>query len=777
YTLLDAVVISPLPYPHAEQLVSLASPMPKLHDTWGIARHQLFYYKKNAPSIEDMALYRSNNVTLMGDGSGHPSERVASASVSASVFNVLGTRPHLGRLLLPSDNLVRPEQVTVLGYDMWVSRFGADSSLIGRTIDVDGFPLQVVGVLQQGAHLPDQRVDLWLADYIDPAQAPMNNHVRSSIVRLAAGRTADDLRRELAPLVVRMEELFPQAYPNHWIRDSGFSTSVTPLQEEVVGATVTRALWILFGAVLILFLIAIANVGNLFLVRGESRQREVTLRAALGADRAHLAFHYLSDALLVSLIAGLVASVLVALGVRELAANAPAGLPRLGEVQATWASAALTIGVSLATGVVLALIPMFTMRADLTALRESGRRFTASRARLAARGALVIGQVALAVLLLDGAALMRQSFQRLRAVRLGFDPAAVTTMSLALPNATYRDFVSAATFQQQLASQLTQVSGITSVGFVTQLPLTGHSGCTGVHTDGRSAAGVREGCVSNMQVGPDYFATMRTALTGRAPTWRETLAGDGVVVTHALATVLWPGVNPIGQGIRCCRPGADYYTVVGVAEDVYDAGLDSPPMQAVYFPMVEKQGVPIEAYPNYTVLVVRAPALTSSAIVSQVQRIVGTIDPHVPLAEVRTMDDVVSHSMARRTFTLMLLAVAASAALLLSAVGLYGVISYIVMQRRNEIGIRIALGARTSSVAMMVAGQSGRLVVVGLVLGIGASLAGARVLGALLFGVSPTDPRALAMVAILLTGVAALASFAPTLRAAGVDPSEALRAE
>ncbi len=777
YTLLDAVVLSPLPYPNADRLVALASPMPKLHDTWGIARHQYFYYKANAPSIEDMALYRSNTTTLVGDGSGHPSERLESAKVSASIFSVLGLRPFLGRVLTTNDNLQQPPQVAVLGYDVWASRFGGDSTIVGRNIDVEGTAVQVVGVLQPGANLPDRRVALWFPDYVNPAQEPLNNHVRSAVVRLKPGRTADDLRRELAPLAARMDELFPQAYPNHWIRDSGFSTSVTPLREDVVGTTVTRALWILLGAVAILFVIAVANVGNLFLVRSEARQREVTLRAALGADRAHLAVIHLSDALVVALAAGLIAAILVSFGIRAIVDVAPPGLPRVGELRTTWLTWALTIGISLVTGAGLALLSMMTLRIDMASLRESGRQLTASRARLAVRGGLVVAQVALAVILLSGAALMLQSFQRLRAVRLGFEPHDVTTMVVTLPNATYDSFARTSSFYRTLAEALRQESGIQSVGLATQLPLTGRPGCTGMHTDGRTPAGRREMCAIIMQAAPGYFETMRTRLEGRAPTWSESVAGEGVVITRALAQTLFPGVNALGQGMRCCTNGNEYYTVVGIADDVHDAGLDTPPMEAAYFPMAAKENVPIEVYPNYMTLVVRAPTMSKANLAGVVQRIVATIDPRVPVSDVITMDDIVAESMARRTFTLLLLGVAAAAALLLSAVGLYGVISYVVMQRRGEIGIRMALGAGARSVAMMVVRQSGRLVVLGLVLGLAASLAATRLLGSLLYGVSATDPATLAGCSLVLCSVAALASFVPTWRAARVDPSETLRAE
>lgn len=778
YSLLDAVVLRPLPYPNAEQLVSLSSPMPALKDRWGLARHQLFFYKQNARTIEDLALFRFNTVTVMGDGGVHAAERSAAAVVSASIFNVLGIRPLYGRLLTPEDNLSEPAAAVVLGFDYWMRRFGGDRAVLGRTMEIEGFPQQIVGILPAGANLPDQRVDLWVPDYIDPAMPARNNHVRGAIARLRAGLSAADAQRELAPLVRRMDEVFPEAYPNHWIERTGFTTAVVPLRDEVVGATVTRALWILFASVTILMLIAAANVTSLFIVRADARRREVALRAAIGARRGHLALHLMSEGVLVAFLAGALALVATVVSLRLFAVVATDQIPRLAEVHMSWRTAAVVAAAALTTGIAFGLIPLAQSQSDAAVLRESSRGLTLSRRRVAVRGALVVAQVALALVLLAGAGLMMRSFQKLRSTRLGFDPQSVTTLALSLPNAKYQNAQLASAFFKALSSRIGAVPGVQSVGFSALIPLTGKEGCTGVMTRQPSADGRREKCVSTSWASPGYFATIRNPVRGRAPDWTETENGlAGVVVTRALADVFWPGEDPIGRGVRCCTTGTEEYTVVGVADDVHDEGLDAPPMQAVYFPLVPKKGVPVEGVPTYMNLVVRAPTIGVPELSAIVQRLVSEIDPQVPIANPRSMDDVVGRSMAKRTFTLMLLAIAAAMALILSAVGLYGVISYVVGHRRGEIGIRMALGARASQVALMVVRQSMGLVSLGIVLGLAGAIATTRVLRALLFEVSPTDPVVLIVVSALLLLLAAVASFAPTRQAARTNPLEALRAD
>ena len=780
YTLLDTIVLRALPFPRADRLVSLSSPMPKLDDTWGIARHQLFYYKENARSIEDMALYRSGEATLTGDGTTQFSERVRTAVVSAGIFDVLGIVPALGRVLTPADNLESTPASVVLSHALWVRRFGGDRSIVGRTIDVEGLSLSVVGIAPATAQLPEGAVDLWLPDYVDPAATPQNNHVREAVALLRPGYTAESAERDLAPLVARMEEVFPSAYPNHWITNSGFRTAVEPLRDAVVGRTVMRTLWILLAGVMLVLVVALANVANLLLVRADGRRREVLVRSALGARRGDLLALHVTDAILVATAAALVAFVLVRVALGALVWLAPAGIPRLAELHVGAATAGILLVMALAIGLLLGLLTARATRGeqDHAALRDASRGLTLSRRQVGVRGALVVAQVALAVVLLAGAGLMLRSFQKLRAVNPGFAPDGVTTMEVALPSARYDNVQRVSDFYEQLVAAVRTIPGVRDASLVEQLPLTGRSGCTGVVTSQPGTTGRRETCITTLQVAPDYFATMQMQLRGTSGTWDDLhRASAGVVVTSALAAVLWPGENAIGRTLRCCSNGEGWFRVTGVVDQLYDAGVDAPQMQAAFFPLVPVPGAELQWLARNVSLVVRAPGQTPAELFPLVQREVARLDPQVPVTGARALSDVVAASMASRTFTLYLLAAAAAIAVLLSAVGLYAVVSYVVGHRLGEIGIRMALGARTTQVARLVVGQSLALALAGVALGVGGALVSTRVLGALLFQVQPRDPLVLAAVSAMLVTIALVASLAPTWRAAHVDPALALRGE
>lgn len=780
YTLLDTIVLRALPFPRSDRLVALSSPMPKLDDTWGIARHQLFYYKENARSLEDMALYRRSEATLTGDGTTQYSERVRTAVVSAGIFDVLGIVPEMGRILTPADNLERTPASVVLSHALWMRRFGGDRTIVGRTIDVEGLSLSVVGIAPPMAQLPEGAVDLWLPDYVDPAAAAQNNHVRAAVALLRPGYTAESAERDIAPLVPRMEEVFPSAYPNHWITNSGFHTAVVPLRDDVVGRTVMRTLWILLAGVLLVLVVALANVANLLLVRADGRRREVLVRSALGARRGDLLALHVTDAVLVTVVAGLVAFALVRLALGALVWLAPAGIPRLSELHVGVGTAGLMVALSLALGLILGVLTARATRGeqDHAALRDASRGLTLTRRQVGVRGALVVAQVALAVVLLAGAGLMLRSFQKLRAVNPGFAPDGVTTMEVALPSARYDNVQRVSDFYEQLIAAVRQLPGVQDASLVEQLPLTGRSGCTGVVTSQPGSTGRRETCITTLQVAPGYFSAMHMQLRGSASTWDDVhRASAGAVVTNALAAVLWPGENPIGRTIRCCSVGDGWFRVTGVVDQLYDAGVDAPQMQAVFFPLVPVPGGDLQWIARNVSLVVRAPGLAPADLFPLVQREVGRLDPQVPVTGARALSDVVAASMSNRTFTLYLLAAAAAIAVLLSAVGLYAVISYVVGHRLGEIGIRMALGARTTQVARLVVGQSLALALGGVVLGVGGALATTRVLGALLYQVQPRDPLVLAAVSAMLVTIAVVASLAPTWRAAHVDPALALRGE
>ncbi|HYC53176.1 MAG TPA: ABC transporter permease [Gemmatimonadaceae bacterium] len=777
FTLLDAVVLRPLPYANADRLVSLSSPVPlmKGQTRWGLARHQMFYILREGRTFENLAVYNTSEVTLLGAGDLRP-ERVRSVSTSASLFDVLGFVPQHGRVILKEENSARRPAVAVLGHGLWQRRYGSDPGVVGRTINIEGLSLTVVGVLPPRADLPDLKVDLWVPAFVD-STTNWNNHTWSAIGRLKPGFTAADAERDVAPLTQRLPEAYPDVYGKDFVKNTGFRTEIVPLRDAVVGDMVTRALWTLFGAVGLVLLIAGANVANLFLVRMDARRRDVAVRTALGAGRGHLATQYLAEGLILAGVAGVLALAFAQGLLRLLLALAPSELPRLSEVHLGAPSVAFAVGIVVLAGLMFGMLPLLAARLDLAMLREGGRGLTTSRRRMNVRRLLVATQMALAVVLLASAALMLRTFGNLRAVQPGFDPERVLTLTVALPRARFGGQTDRSSdFHQQLAMRLAQLPGVRDVGMTDRLPLVSGDLCIGITLEGPTPESARGVCPPSTRVSPGYFEAIGTRVEGRTITWSGMNARDGsVVVSRAFADAHWPTESAIGKRVRFNGTTPPWYTVVGVAEDVRSLGVDRPPSQLVYFPLREIPGSPLWELDTSMELVLRTTAGDPLTLANAVSRIITELEPEAAVVNPRTMDSILARSIARQSFTMVLLLISATIAMLLSAVGIYGVISYIVAQRRGEIGVRVALGASVREVTGMVLRQSLGLAVAGLVVGVLAALATTRFLRTLLFGVEPGDPLTLVLVPGVLLVVALLASYVPARRAARVDPVEALR--
>jgi predicted permease len=776
YTVLDAVVLRSLPYPNADRLVYLDSPMPVTgKDPWWLARHEMFHFKQNSRMLENIGVYQSEGATIVGDAS-NATEFIQTAKVSATLLDVLGFKPHLGRLLTPDDNRFPDSRVIVLSYEFWARRYGGDRSIIGKSIPYGRDMLEVVGVMQPGAALPDQKVDAWTPAWVDPTMEPRNNHTWPSIARIKPGVTAADLERELRPMVARFPEVFPRVYSANFMKNTGFTVAVQPLRDWVVGSAVTRALWILLAAVALVFLVAAANVANLFLVRTDARRREMAMRVALGAGRAHLAAHFFAEGLVLSLTAAALGVVLAVVGLNLLLAGAPDGIPRLGEVHLGWQAIIVAVALALGTGTLFAIMPLSSARADVNTLREGSRTLTLSKRRHAVRGALVAGQVALALVLLAAAGLMLKSFRNLKSVDGGFNGDNTLTMDVALPPGRYPNDVAVASFFQDLSNRVGAMPDVQSVGFGQEVPPDMSTGCTGVIAEAETVQQMKSACVMTLRASPGYFEALGMRIQGRTPTWTETNAGAGpAIITRSLAEKLWPGQDPIGKGITCCQRGTMWYRIVGVADEIRGNGFDKPVLQTVFFPMIAPKEAPLEGTPWGMKVIVRSRSGNLSALAPAVRRVITTMDAQIPIGKELSMEQVVARSMAKRTFTLTLLGIASAMALLLSAIGLYGVVSYVVGERRGEIGVRIALGARAAVVGQMIVMQSVRLAVVGVAVGLVGAFAAMRVMRSLLFGVEPTDPITLLIVSAALVLLAAAASWVPARRAMRVNPVEALR--
>jgi len=784
YTVLDAVALRPLPYRDAGRLVSVLHPatVPGNGESkWGMSAGGYYAFRNGNHSFEDLGGYATGSETLL-DASG--AEEARAAVVTASVFSTLQARAALGRLIGPDDDKPGAPPVAVLSYEFWQRHYGGDRAVVGATLHTGDGPREIIGVAERGLTLPKPGpfastadlagfgVDLWMPLRLNPAGPFYNSHQYSGIGRLKRGVTPEAAQRELAAIVSEFPAKLPSAYSDKFIRSFNFRVAVQPLRDEVLGPTLAKSLWVLFGAVALVLGIACANLANLFLVRIESRRRESAIRAALGADRTHMAVHFLSESLLLTLSAGIGGLALAQIGLRAILAIAPSDIPRLATVGLDGASVVFAIGLATATGIAFGLLPLVRAGVDVNSLRDGGRGLTASPAQRAVRSGLVVGQVALALVLLAAAGLMLRSFANLRNVKPGLDPAGVITFSTVL-DGSFRSVDEIAPFLQQFQARLAALPGVVRVGASESLPLQDYgSGCTAVQREGQPLTGEQTGaCIATPSVLPGFFESLGIRVRGRTPVWtdydpsgqRATVA----VITGALANRLWPGEDALGKGIAIGdrHDMKQYYRVVGVIPELLAKGLDQPPTEAVFSaePTTE---------PVWTVKVSQGNAID---LPPSIRRILNELAPRAPLVNVRGMSEVVGRSMARATFVMTLLAIAGSMALLLSTVGIYGVISYLVTQRRAEIGVRVALGARGPQVASLVLGHTMRLAVAGVAIGLVSALAGMRVLGSLLFEVSPTDPAVLAGTSLALIAIAAVASLAPTRRASRIDPVEAMR--
>jgi predicted permease len=778
FTIVDAVVLEPLPYPAADRLVALRHPVPGVGegDEWGLSVAGYFYFRDHNRSFDEIGAFVTRELVLGGDG---PPERVLAALTSASFLKVLRATPRLGRLYTEDEERPNADGVVVLGHDFWTRRYGSDSGIIGRRIDVHGYAREIVGVLPSGLHLPDANVDIWIPLGLDPSAAAVNSHYLTSIARLKPGSTAASAQADLIGLIQRFPENFPNAYSESFMRSSRFTSRVASLRDEVIGQ-ISGALWILLGSMGLVLLIACANVANLFIVRTEDRRREIAIRSALGATRSSLSGLFLGESLALATIAAAIAVLLAAVGIRVLLTFAPPTIPRLEQIAMDGSTLLFTVVLAVVCGVAFGAFPLVRFRKGVSqeSLREGGRGMTSSRTRQRTRNALVVAQVALALMLLMGAGLMVRSFRSLRAIQPGFDPRGVLTFDVLLPGTRYADPERSAAFYQQLVAEIQELRPVRSAGATTVLPLEDRASCYALFIDQPQPDAGASGCVPLVVAAPGYFASLAIGVTGREFEPQDNDRRSGVVVvSRKLAERLWPGRDPIGQSIKPFNGKPPFYRVIGVADDVRAEALDAPAPEIAYFPFLPMDDEPSWFLPRAINVVIRTDAADPVALASEITRAVSSLDPSVAIANVQPMQRVLDRSITRTSFTMLLLGIAAGIALLLGAVGIYGVISYVVGQRRAEIGVRMALGAHASQIRNLVVGHSLRLAAAGVALGAIGAFAATRMLGSLLFGVSPTDPLVFAIVSAVLVFVTIISAYVPAQRAARVDPATTLRGD
>jgi predicted permease len=784
FSVINAVLLRPLPYRDPERLVQLwhAAPGVGMAQVEQSDASYVQYLDKATRSFESVASYQFSAANLTG---GQEPERVSSANITASLLPTLGVRPAKGRNFTEDEDRPGGAAAVILSDALWRRRYGGDPSVIGKTIQVDGNSREVVGVMPARFSFPDVTTELWLPMAIDRANLNTGSFNRNAIGRLRPGVTLKAAEAEMTPLIERLPDDVPGMMTRTMFEQAKIRPLLHPLRDDVIG-DIRPILFTVLGTVALVLLIACANVANLFLVRAEARTKEIAVRSALGAAPRSIVKLYLGESLVLSA-AGAALGVGLAYGaLRVLLRLAPTGLPRANEISVDGASLGVAVAIAVITGLFFSTIPFIRAgKAELTPmLRDGSRGSTTGRERQQVRNAFVVAQVALALVLLVGSGLLARSFQRMRAVDPGFRPDNVLTLRLSIPDVTYRTTGDIARFNNQLLTTLAAVPGVAVVGSTTKLPLAdaGRSN-NGVWVEDHP---VKDGLPTihpTAEVSQDYFKALGIPLIeGR--TFRDNGSdrpSHEMVVAQSFAKHFWPNESPIGKRAKSGGPNAAWATIVGVVGDVHDEALTRPVDEIVYLPVVNT----IQPMPGMRDTVVSSNTFTlairtagdPSAVLPAVRRAIWSIDRNLPLVNVRPLSVVVSSAMARTTFTLIMIGAAAGIALLLGAIGIYGVISYMVSLRTREIGVRMALGAQADQVRRMVVRQGLVLAVIGAGIGLGGALALSRLISSLLYGVAPYDPLTLGTVTLALLAVSALASWLPAARAARIDPVEALRAE
>jgi putative ABC transport system permease protein len=774
FTMLDAVVLRPLPYHTSDRLARIDHPVPgvKAGSTWETASATYYHYTDQTRLFESVGAYVPMELTVRGLSE---ASRVRAARVTASLFDVLRARPAAGRLLEESDDFPDSPRV-VLGYDYWQRAFGGDPAVAGKTIEIEGIAFEIVGVAERGFSLPDRPTDIYIARGLQRTMEHRNWHHLHTLARLRPGITPELAQQELRTRQTQLVETYPGVYSESFFESTGFAARVQDLRAHVIG-NMGRILWILLGAVGVVLVIACANVANLFLVRAESRSNEASIRVALGAGRTHLVLQSMAESVLLTLVAALVGVWFAALSLRLLLALAPSTLPRLDEVGLAGNAVWFALVLALTTGSVFGLFPVVRPRLSFAPLREGGRGLTTGRAQLHARSVLITAQIALALVLLAGSGLILRSFDRLRRLDTGIQEQNVLVADVSIPFGRYSTYAASTQFWRALMERLQALPGVTHAGAVSDVPLDGGKmACAILWTAPFAAEGEVPGCINTQTVTPGFFEALGVPVRGRFPGWNDIAAQTGaIVITNALAQRLWPGQDAVGKGIRGNNRGPVYYQIVGVIGDVRAEGLNRPPSEIVYFPSLPLKGAPLWGVATSLSVAIKLQSGDATTIAPALRRLLSELEPAAALGSLRTMEQIVTRSVSQTTFTMILLGISGLMALLISVVGLYGVITYVVNSRRAEIGVRMALGARAGAVAGRIVLHSIRLGAIGIAIGLPGAFLANRSLASLLFEVQPTDPLTLTAVSLILLSTCAVASFFPARRAARVSPVEALK--
>ncbi len=784
FSVIEGVLLKPLPYPESDRLIAVNHTAPGINfPNADMAPFLYFTYREEGRTFEDIAMWQDDRSSVTGLSE---PEEVSDLLVTDAFLPLLRIPPVLGRWFSKEDDAPNAPKTVVLTYGYWQARFGGDRSVLGRNLVVDGAPREIIGVMPASFRFGDAKPAMLLPFQLDRGKTFIGQFSYSGIARLKPGVTIGQASADMARMIPISMRKFPP-FPGYTVKmfeDARLGPRLSLLKQDEAG-DIGKTLWILMGMIGVVLLIACANVANLMLVRADGRQQELAIRAALGAGWGRIARELLAESIAIGVLGGAMGLVLAYGAVRLLLAIAPASLPRLNEISIDPAVVLFTLAISLVAGVLFGLIPVIRYvgprRALAGALRSGGRSASESKERHRMRNALVVVQVALALLLLIGSGLMIRTFQALRRVNPGFShPEQLETFRLYIPDTQVRDAIAVVRMEQAILDKIAAVPAVSSAALSTVMPMDGEGWRDPVYAEDKAYSQSMPPPRRFKFVSPGLLQTMGNRLeAGRDFSWTDLYECRPVaMVSENLARELWG--NPaaaIGKRIRE-RLNAPWREVIGVASDEREDGVDRPAPETAYWPILmndfEDGKASVRRSLNY---VIRSKRAGSQSFLKALQQAVWSVNANLPLDRVTTAQAIYEKSMARTSFTLVLLAIAGAMAMLIGLVGIYGVISYSVTQRTREIGIRMALGAEQNKLARMFVGHGLVLAAIGVACGLAAAIALTRVMSSLLFEVSPVDPITYAAVSASLILAAVLASYLPALRATKVDPVEALRAE
>ena len=785
FSVVDGVLLKPLPFPHPDRLVGIWFKAPGVGFPTGVPDSPAMHYTMAASNhtFEDVGMWKAGTAAVTGVGD---PEQVPMMRVTWRTIPLLDIHPLLGRTFTAEEDTPDGPATVILGYGYWQRRFGGDRSILGRTLTVNAVPRQIIGVMPKDLHFLGADPDLYLPFRFNQKTLGMGDFSYQGIGRLKPGMTVAEANADVERMIPLAVERYPGGFTQGMLKQARFSADVHPLVQDVVG-DMGKVLWVLLGTVGIVLLIACANVANLFLVRGEGRQRELAVRTAMGASRGTIVGEILLESLVLGVMGGVVGLALAFGGLKLLVALGPTSLPRLQEIGIDPTVLAFTLGISLLASVLFGLLPAlrYGQRDTVSALKEGGRGSSTGPRQHVARNVLVVTQMALALVLLVGSGLMIRSFRALRSVSPGFtDPGQVVTFRVTIPQPEEKDPTRVVLDYQEMLSRIRAMPDVSSAAVTSSATMDGYTSNDAIEVAGFPVEKDQIPPIRRYKwIGEDYFATMGNSLLAGRSITRSDVDDRArvVVVTEDFARAYWPDPrDAVGKRLRDFLTGEQppWYEIVGVVGDIHDDGVNRPTVPTVFWPQILRNAYGDTLYARRSMaFVVRAKSGDPTALMPELRKAVWAVNPNLPVAQVRTLAQWEARSMASTSFTLIMLGIAAGVALFLGTVGIYGVISYVVSQRTREIGVRMAMGAESADVSRMVIREAAVLAGLGVVAGLGASWGLTRLMASLLYGVSPSDPATFAAVGVLLTLVALVASWVPAYRASRVDPVEALRFE